>query len=50
VQAGTEIAGRYVLEKVLGFGGMGDVWQGTDRQLERPVGKHSRQAACFSYA
>jgi eukaryotic-like serine/threonine-protein kinase len=37
VQAGTELAGRYVLEKVLGSGAMGDVWQGTDRQLERPV-------------
>ena len=37
MQAGTEIAGRYVLEKVLGFGGMGDVWQATDRQLERHV-------------
>jgi serine/threonine protein kinase len=37
VQAGTELARRYVLEKVLGSGAMGDVWQGTDRQLERPV-------------
>ena len=37
MQAGTELAGRYVLEKVLGSGAMGDVWRGTDRQLERPV-------------
>ncbi len=37
MEAGTELAGRYVLEKVLGSGAMGDVWQGTDRQLERPV-------------
>ena len=34
---GTEIAGRYVLESLLGHGGMGEVWQGTDRQLRRPV-------------
>jgi len=37
VEAGTEIAGRYVLEKLLGSGAMGDVWLGTDRQLERRV-------------
>jgi WD40 repeat protein len=37
MQAGTELAGRYVLEAVLGSGAMGDVWQGTDRQLDRPV-------------
>jgi eukaryotic-like serine/threonine-protein kinase len=37
VQAGTELAGRYVLEQVLGSGAMGDVWRATDRQLERPV-------------
>jgi eukaryotic-like serine/threonine-protein kinase len=37
VQAGTELAGRYVLEQVLGSGAMGDVWRGIDRQLERPV-------------
>ena len=37
MQAGTELAGRYVLERVLGSGAMGDVWRGTDRQLERPV-------------
>ena len=37
MQAGTEIAGRYVLEKRLGSGGMGEVWRGTDRRLDRPV-------------
>src|SRR3984885_2338870 len=37
MQAGTELAGRYVLEAVLGSGAMGDVWQGTDRQLDRLV-------------
>ncbi|MGB6578984.1 MAG: protein kinase, partial [Streptosporangiaceae bacterium] len=37
MQAGTELAGRYVLEQVLGSGAMGDVWRGVDRQLERPV-------------
>jgi parallel beta-helix repeat protein len=37
VREGTEIAGRYVLEAKLGHGGMGEVWQGTDRQLRRPV-------------
>lgn len=37
MEAGTELAGRFVLEKVLSSGGMGDVWQGTDRHLKRPV-------------
>ena len=37
MEAGTEIDGRYVLERLLGSGAMGDVWRGTDRQLERPV-------------
>ena len=37
MREGTEIAGRYVLESPLGHGGMGEVWQGSDRQLRRPV-------------
>jgi parallel beta-helix repeat protein len=37
VREGTEIAGRYVLETLLGHGGMGEVWRGIDRQLRRPV-------------
>ncbi len=37
MEAGTELTGRFVLEKVLSSGGMGDVWQGTDRHLKRPV-------------
>lgn len=37
MDAGLELAGRYVLEELLGFGGMGEVWRGTDRQLDRQV-------------
>ena len=37
MEAGTEIRGRFVLEKVLRSGGMGDVWQATDRELRRLV-------------
>ena len=31
------LAGRYSLDKPLGRGGMGEVWEGTDHQLERKV-------------
>ena len=37
VQEGTEIAGRYVLEAMLGHGGMWETWRASDRLLDRPV-------------
>jgi serine/threonine protein kinase/uncharacterized protein YegL len=37
VQAGLKLSGRYVLQALLGCGGMGEVWRGVDEQLDRPV-------------
>ncbi|WP_255951219.1 WD40 repeat domain-containing serine/threonine protein kinase [Streptomyces odontomachi] len=37
MQAGEQIAGRYRLDARLGRGGMGEVWQGFDTELARPV-------------
>ena len=37
VQAGLKLSGRYVLEALLGYGGMGEVWRGVDEHLDRPV-------------
>ena len=37
MQAGTELARRYVLEELLGHGAMGRVWRATDQVLDRPV-------------
>jgi serine/threonine protein kinase len=35
--AGRTLAGRYVLESLIGRGGMADVYSGTDTMLERPI-------------
>ena len=38
IEIGTVIGGRYDIQKLLGMGGMGAVYQAQDRELERPVG------------
>ena len=37
MQAGLKLSGRYVLEALLGYGGMGEVWRGVDEHLGRQV-------------
>jgi hypothetical protein len=37
VKSGDELAGRYRLGALLGRGGMGEVWEGTDTKLRRTV-------------
>lgn len=37
MQAGLKLSGRYVLQALLGSGGMGEVWRGVDELLDRPV-------------
>lgn len=37
VEAGLNLAGRYLLEALVGRGGMGEVWRATDQELGRPV-------------
>jgi serine/threonine protein kinase len=37
MRAGLKLSGRYVLEELLGRGGMGEVWRGVDEQLDRSV-------------
>ncbi|WP_144276261.1 serine/threonine-protein kinase [Demequina sp. NBRC 110053] len=37
ISSGTTLGGRYVLTSLLAVGGMGEVWRGTDSELDRPV-------------
>ncbi|WP_062464993.1 serine/threonine-protein kinase [Demequina soli] len=37
IHAGTTLGGRYVLRSLLAVGGMGEVWRGTDVDLDREI-------------
>ena len=37
LQQGTVIADRYRLMRLIATGGMGQVWEGLDTRLDRPV-------------
>ncbi len=37
MRAGLVLAGRYVLDELVGRGNVGEVWRGTDRELDRQV-------------
>ena len=37
MESGTELAGRYRLESLLGHGGMGEVWRCRDLRLDREL-------------
>ncbi|WP_062381070.1 serine/threonine-protein kinase [Demequina pelophila] len=37
ITAGTTLGGRYVLRSLIAVGGMGEVWRGTDTDLDRAV-------------
>ncbi|MDN4477774.1 protein kinase [Demequina sp. SYSU T00039] len=37
IHAGTTLGGRYVLRSMIAVGGMGEVWRGTDADLDRDV-------------
>ena len=51
MQAGLKLSGRYVLQALLGSGGMGEVWRGVDEHLDRPVAvKVLGGASCRSRA
>lgn len=47
MQAGLALAGRYVLDELLGQGAVGEVWRARDRELGRAVAvKVIRECGC----